>query len=179
MESLQALLLELFGGDISFFNSIWDLIQGFLIVGSTIIAFVYRQKNNFAKALSQVKAGEVDKLAANLAAIKTDVNQEVGKIKETVTYIADILVTLSLTSPVLLDKAKQTIAGYAEQIKGIAGVELESITQKIVAATQNSGKSEQTLQAETLKIEEQAKVAEEAIKQTEETVEEIINSIPL
>jgi hypothetical protein len=179
MESLQALLLELFGGDISFFNSIWDLIQGFLIVGSTVIAFVYRQKNNFAKALSQVKAGEVDKLAANLVAIKTDVTQEVEKIKETVTYIADILVTLSLTSPVLLDKAKQTIAGYAEQIKGIAGVELESITEKIVAATQNSGKSEQILQAQTVKIEEEAKVAEEGIKKTEETVEEIINSIPL
>jgi uncharacterized protein YukE len=179
MESLQALLFELFGGDLSFFNSIWDLIQGFLVIGSTIIAFVYRQKHNFSNALAQVKAGEVDKLAENLTTIKNDVVSEVDKIKETVTYIADILVTLSLTSPVLLDKAKQTIAGYAEQIKVIAGVELESITQKIIAATQVSGKSEQTLQSETAKIEQEAAAAEEAIKETEETVEEIINSITL
>lgn len=179
MESLQALLFELFGGDLSFFNSIWDLIQGFLVIGSTVIAFVYRQKNTFSKALAQVKAGEVEQLKESLTAIKTDVVGEVDKIKETVTYIADILVTLSLTSPVLLDKAKQTIAGYAEQIKGINGVELESITQKIIGAVQTSGHSEQTLQTETAKIEEEAAQAEETIKETEETVEEIINSIPL
>jgi uncharacterized protein YukE len=179
MESLQELLLQLFGGDVSFFGSIWDIVQGFLVIGTTGVALFYRHQHTFSKALAHLKAGEVEKLGQELQGVKEDVVTEVDKIKETVTYIADILVTLSLASPVLLDKAKQTIAGYAEQIKGISGVELESVTEKIVQAVQTSGQAQETLQAETTKIEEAAEEAQEELKETEETVEEIINSIPL
>ena len=179
MDSFQELLASLFGGDVSFFSSLWDIIQGFILFGGGVVAMIYRHKDTVSRAIAKVKTGEVDKLSHELVLIKKDVVKEVGQIKESVTYMADMLVTLSLSSPVLLDKAKQQIAGYAQQIKQIQGVELETITQKIIEAVIKPQPTQEVLKIETQKIEEKAQVLKEEVKVVKETVEEIINSIPL
>lgn len=179
MDSLQQLITQLFGGDVSFFSSLWDIIQGFILVGGGVVAMIYRHKDTVSRAIAKVKTSEVDKLAHDLNLVKKDVVKEVYQIKESVTYMADMLVTLSLSSPVLLDKAKQQIAGYAQQIKQIQGVELEPITQKIIEAVTKPVSTQDVLKVEAQKIEEQSKSLQAEVKETEETVEEIINSIPL
>lgn len=179
MESLQQLLASLFGGDVSFFSSLWDIIQGFILVGGGVVAMVYRHRDTVSRAIAKVKTGEVDQLTQELKLVKKDVTNEVYQIKESVTYMADMLVTLSLASPVLLDKAKQQIAGYAEQIKHIQGVELEPVTQKIIEAITKAPSTQEVLKVETEKIEAESQVLNEEVKETEETVEDIINSIPL
>ena len=119
MDSLQELLASLFGGDVSFFSSLWDIIQGFILFGGGVVAMIYRSRDTVSRAIARVKTTEVEKLSGELNGLKVGVHSEVNEIKEVVTYMADMMVTMSLASPVLLDKAKQKIAGYAEQISCI------------------------------------------------------------
>ena len=177
-QSIQELLASLFGGDVSFFSSLWDIIQGFILVGGGVVAMIYRHRDTVSRAIAKVKTNEVEKLSNEISVVKEDVHKEVGQIKEVVTYMADMMVTMSLASPVLLDKAKQKIAGYAEQIKQIKGVELEAATQEIINAVVNAP-IVNTLKQEETKIEIKAQEIKEEIKKADETVKDLINRIPL
>ena len=178
MDSLQELLASLFGGDVSFFSSLWDIIQGFILFGGGVVAMIYRSRDTVSRAIARVKTTEVEKLSGELNGLKVGVHSEVNEIKEVVTYMADMMVTMSLASPVLLDKAKQKIAGYAEQIKLIKGVDLEESTKEIIKAVVGSPIAS-TLKQEEMKIEVKAQAISEEIKKAEETVKDLINRIPL
>lgn len=177
-QTIQEFLVGLFGGDVSFFSSLWDIIQGFILVGGGVVAMIYRHRDTVSRAVAKVKSSEVDKLSGELNVMKVGVHNEVAEIKEVVTYMADMMVTMSLASPVLLDKAKQKIAGYAEQIKKIKGVELEAATQEIIKAVVGAPVAT-TLKQEETKIEIKAQEIKEEIKKAEETVKDLINRIPL
>lgn len=179
MESIQELLASLFGGDVSFFSSLWDIIQGFLLVGGGIVAMIYRSKDTVSRAIAKVKSGEVDKLTTEIVSVKKGVEVEVKELKEVVTYMADMLVTLSLASPVLLDKAKQQIAGYAQEIKKISHIELEPMTAKIIDAINKSTEPKVVLAKAEAIIEQKAEAIKQEVKATEASVTDIINSIKL
>lgn len=178
MESIQELLASLFGGDVSFFSSLWDIIQGFLLVGGGIVAMIYRSRDTVSRAIAKVKSTEVEKLSSEIVNVKKGVDVEVKELKEVITYMADMLVTLSLASPVLLDKAKQQIAGYAQEIKKINHIELEPLTAKIIDAVTKTETKEVLAKAEAV-IEQKAAEIKEEVKATEASVTEIINSIKL
>ena len=179
MDSLQQLLADLFGENVSFFSSLWDIIQGFLLFGGGIVAMIYRHRDTVSRAKVLLKSEEVETISKKLNTFQVSSSKELEQVKEVVTYMADMLVTLSLSSPVLLDKAKQQIAGYAQEIKQINGVELEPITQKIIEAVTKVEKATDVLKVETVKIEAKAEQLVQEVKKTEQTVEQIINSIPL
>ncbi len=179
MESIQQLLADLFGGDVSFFSSLWDIVQGFLLVGGGIVAMIYRSRDTLSRAIAKVKTGEVDKLTQEIVTVKKGVDLEVKELKEVVTYMADMLVTLSLASPVLLDKAKQQIAGYAQEIKKISHVELEPVTLKIIEAINKTTEPKVVLAKAEAVIEQKAEAIQKEVKATEASVTDIINSIKL
>jgi hypothetical protein len=179
MESIQQLLADLFGGDVSFFSSLWDIVQGFLLVGGGIVAMIYRSRDTLSRAIAKVKTGEVDKLTQEIVTVKKGVDLEVKELKEVVTYMADMLVTLSLASPVLLDKAKQQIAGYAHEIKKISHVELEPVTLKIIEAINKTTEPKVVLAKAEAVIEQKAEAIQKEVKATEASVTDIINSIKL
>lgn len=167
MESIQELLAGLFGGDVSFFSSLWDIIQGFVLIGGGIIAMIYRHRDTVSKAIAKMKTGEVDKLTAELKAIK-DSNA----------YLADMVVTLALASPVLSQKAKEQIALYAQGIKEIRGLELEPVTNEIIKAALSS-ENKETLVEKKEEILKEAEALEKEVQIAEDRVEDIISSIPL
>jgi hypothetical protein len=179
MESIQQLLADLFGGDVSFFSSLWDIVQGFLLVGGGIVAMIYRSRDTLSRAIAKVKTGEVDKLTQEIVTVKKGVDLEVKELKEVVTYMADMLVTLSLASPVLLDKAKQQIAGYAQEIKKISHVELEPVTLKIIETINKTTEPKVVLAKAEAVIEQKAEAIQKEVKATEASVTDIINSIKL
>jgi flagellar motor protein MotB len=178
-ESLQELLLSLFGGDAALFSSIWDIIQGVILLGGGVIAMIYRHRDTVSRAIVKLKNEEVESLGKKLNTLQSSNSKELSQVKDVVTYMADIIVTLSLASPVLLDKAKQQIIGYAHEIKNINGVELEPLTEELIEALKEEPTSQTTLQEEKEVIAEEVKELKEEVKATEETVEDIINSIPL
>lgn len=167
MESIQELLAGLFGGDVSFFSSLWDIIQGVVLIGGGVVAMIYRHRDTVSKAIARMKTGEVDKLT-----------QELTAIKDSNAYLADMVVTLSLASPVLSQKAKEQIAIYARGIKEIKGLELEPVTNEIINAVTNT-KVEKTLKEEAEVILQKTEVITKEIVQQGETVKDIIESIPL
>jgi hypothetical protein len=167
MESIQELLASLFGGDVSFFSSLWDIIQGFILFGGGVVAMIYRHRDTVSKAIARVKTSEVDKLT-----------QELGAIKDSNAYLADMIVTLSMSSPVLSQKAKEQIAIYAKGIKEIKGLELEPITNEIIKAALNIN-TVSTLKEEAEVIVEKAQVIQKEIVKQGETVKDIIESLPL
>lgn len=167
MESIQELLVGLFGGDVSFFSSLWDIIQGVVLIGGGVVAMIYRHRDTVSKAIARLKTGEVDKLT-----------QELSAIKDSNAYLADMVVTLSLASPVLSQKAKEQIAIYARGIKEIRGLELEPVTNEIIKATLET-KPVVTLKeaAETIQI--KAEETQKQIVEQGEAVKDIIESLPL
>lgn len=167
MESIQELLAGLFGGDVSFFSSLWDIIQGFVLIGGGVIAMIYRHRDTVSKAIAKMKTGEVDKLT-----------QELKAIRDSNAYLADMVVTLALASPVLSQKAKEQIALYAQGIKDIRGIELEPLTNEIIKAALSSG-SKETLVEKKEEIIKEAEALEKEVKIAEDRVEDIISSIPL
>jgi len=178
-ESLQELILSLFGGDAALFSSIWDIIQGVILIGGGVVAMIYRHRDTVSRAVVKLKNDEVETLSKKLNTLQSSSSKELAQVKDVVTYMADIMVTLSLASPVLLDKAKQQIVGYAQEIKNISGIELEGVTKDIIAAIKQEPTTQTTLQEETKVIVEEVKELKEEVKATEETVEDIISSIPL
>ncbi len=167
MESIQELLASLFGGDVSFFSSLWDIIQGFLLVGGGVVAMIYRHRDTVSRAIAKVKSSDVDKITNELSAIK-DSNA----------YLADMVVTLSLASPVLSQKAKEQIAIYAQGIKQIKGLELEPVTNDIIKAALNKDVVK-TLKEEAEVIVQKTEAITKSIVKQGETVKDIIESIPL
>lgn len=167
MESIQELLASLFGGDVSFFSSLWDIIQGFLLVGGGVVAMIYRHRDTVSRAIAKVKSSDVDKITNELSAIK-DSNA----------YLADMVVTLSLASPVLSQKAKEQIAIYAQGIKQIRGLELEPVTNDIIKAALNKDVVK-TLKEEAEVIVQKTEAITKSIVKQGETVKDIIESIPL
>jgi hypothetical protein len=178
-QSLQEFLLSLFGGDAALFSSIWDIIQGIILIGGGTIAMIYRHRDTVSRAVAKLKTDEVVTLSSRLEGVQKQSSQELNKVKDTVSYLADIIVTLSLASPVLLDKAKQQIAGYASEIKNINGIELEGITKDIISAIKEGPSPKVTIQEETKVIIEEVKELKEEVKATEATIEDIISTIPL
>ena len=81
MESIQQLLADLFGGDVSFFSSLWDIVQGFLLVGGGIVAMIYRSRDTLSRAIAKVKTGEVDKLTQEIVTVKKGVDLEVKELR--------------------------------------------------------------------------------------------------
>ena len=178
-QSLQEFLLSLFGGDAALFSSFWDIIQGVILIGGGIVAMIYRHRDTVSRAVAKLKTDEVETLSKKLNTLQSSSSKELAQVKDVVTYMADIMVTLSLASPVLLDKAKQQIVGYAQEIKNINGVELEGVTKDIIAAIKQEPASQTTLQEETKVIVEEVKELKNEVKATEETIEDIITTIPL
>jgi hypothetical protein len=178
-QSLQEFLLGLFGGDAALFSSIWDIIQGVILIGGGIVAMIYRHRDTVSRAIVKMKTEEVETLSTKLETVQKQSSQDLNKVKDTIAYLADIIVTLSLVSPVLLDKAKQQIAGYALEIKNINGIELEGVTKDIIAAIKDAPATKVTIQEETKVITEEVKELKEEVKATEETIEDIISTIPL
>jgi hypothetical protein len=178
-ESLQELLLSLFGGDAVLFSSFWDIIQGVILIGGGVVAMIYRHRDTVSRAVVKLKSQEVESLSKKLETTQVKSTQELHKVTEIITYLADIIVTLSLASPVLMDKAKQQIVGYAQEIKNINGVELEGVTQDIINAIKQAPQVEKVLVEETKVITEETKELKEEVKATEETVEDIISALPL
>jgi hypothetical protein len=167
MESIQQLLADLFGGDVSFFSSLWDIIQGFILFGGGIVAMIYRHRDTVSRAVAKLKTGEVDKIT-----------QELSAIKDSNAYLADMVVTLSMASPVLSQKAKEQIALYAQGIKQIKGLELEPVTNEIIKAALNTNVVS-TLKEEAKVIVEKAELIKKEIVEQGATVKDIIESLPL
>ena len=167
MESMQQLLADLFGGDVSFFSSLWDIIQGFILFGGGIVAMIYRHRDTVSRAVAKLKTGEVDKIT-----------QELSAIKDSNAYLADMVVTLSMASPVLSQKAKEQIALYAQGIKQIKGLELEPVTNEIIKAALNTNVVS-TLKEEAKVIIEKAELIKKEIVEQGATVKDIIESLPL
>lgn len=178
-QSLQEFLLSLFGGDAALFSSFWDIIQGVILIGGGIVAMIYRHRDTVSRAVVKLKSDEVGTLSTKLETVQKESAQDLTKVKDTVAYLADIIVTLSLASPVLLDKAKQQIAGYALEIKNINGIELESVTKDIIAAIKDAPATKVTIQEQSKVIVEEVKELQKEVKATEETIEDIITTIPL
>ncbi len=167
MESIQQLLADLFGGDVSFFSSLWDIIQGFILFGGGIVAMIYRHRDTVSRAVAKLKTGEVDKIT-----------QELSAIKDSNAYLADMVVTLSMASPVLSQKAKEQIALYAQGIKQIKGLELEPVTNEIIKAALNTNVVS-TLKEEAKVIVDKAELIKKEIVEQGATVKDIIESLPL
>jgi hypothetical protein len=167
MESIQQLLASLFGGDVSFFSSLWDIIQGFILFGGGVVAMIYRHRDTVSRAIAKVKTNDVDKIT-----------QELSAIKDSNAYLADMVVTLSLASPVLAQRAKEQIALYAQGIKQIKGLELEPVTNDIIKAALNKDVVK-TLKEEAEVIVQKTEAITKSIVKQGETVKDIIESIPL
>lgn len=178
-QSLQEFILSLFGGDAALFSSLWDIIQGVILIGGGIVAMIYRNRATLSRAVAKVKSDEVETINTKLNQIQVSTNKDMSQLKEVVTYMADIIVTLSLASPVLLDKAKQQIAGYAQEIKNINGIQLEGVTKDIIAAIKEAPASKVTIQEEAKVIAKEVIELKEEVKSNEETVADIISTIPL
>jgi hypothetical protein len=84
-----------------------------------------------------------------------------------------------LSSPVIGEKAKQQIIAYAEALKEEAKIILEPVTEQIVKLVKETEEPQKVLAQEIAAIEQTSTEIKKEIKETGETVKDIIESIPL
>lgn len=122
MESVQQIIENLFGGAITVDKITTILVAIFAVVKSFT---EWRAKAKLIKADKELSSAD-----KKISAMQTELN----KLKESNSYLADIIVTVFLASNTLDDTVKKQIANYATTMEKIAAVNLEPMTNKVIDA---------------------------------------------
>lgn len=197
MGSIQEMITNWFGGEITGFSSIADVVQFVFVIGAGILSLYFRNKSTVDTALAKLKVGETDAAVKEISLLKAQLNtsQEIAlkdqaamykqqqtellATRESNAYLADILITMTMASPVLGDAAKKQIAAYGEHIRELSGIELESTTLKILNAVKNAPAIGQIVEEKQAEIMNVAAKTQETINTAEETVQSILEKIQL
>ena len=120
MESVQQIIETIFGGSITADKIITILVAVFALVKSVT---EWKAKAKLIAADKELSAAD-----KNISEMQKQVNH----LKESNAYLADIIVTVFLTSNTLDDTVKKRIVDYATTMEKIAEVDLEKMTTKVI-----------------------------------------------
>lgn len=120
MESVHQIIENLFGGSVTIDKIVTILVAVFAVVKSFT---EWRAKVKLIKADKELSSADM-----KLAAMKEELNQ----LKESNSYLADIIVTVFLSSNTLDDTVKKRIVDYATTMEKISSIDLEPMTRKVI-----------------------------------------------
>lgn len=120
MESVQQIIETLFGGPITVDKITTILVAIFAVIKSVT---EWRAKTKLIKADKELSSAD-KKISA--------MEKEITQLKESNAYLADIIVTVFLSSNTLDDTVKKRIVDYSTTMQKIAKVDLEPMTSKLI-----------------------------------------------
>jgi hypothetical protein len=120
MDSVQQIIETLFGGEISIDKVTTILVALFAVIKSFT---EWRAKAKLIKADKELSSAD-----EKIAAMQTNLDS----LKESNSYLADIIITAFLSSNTMDDSIKKKIVDYALTMEKIADVDLEAMTVKVI-----------------------------------------------
>lgn len=175
--SIQEIIQNLFGGEIVVFGSVWDIIISLFFGAAGIFAIIYKKKKIFSDAMAKFQENKADSIQLVMAKTIDLFANKFTNVDLALSYFADIMVTIALSSPVLSEAAKKQISMQAALIKELDGIKMETVTEALLAAMKQSVEKEYTEKKE--EILQTADAVQEKIEATEDTIASIIDQVEI